>query len=397
MSKQTSRPSGKNQGSDVLQTLLNDQAEARLQKEISISRHEAGPLLKKSSDSPSETSGNEGQGPAGKVDVFPQSRSSAIRNHPSMRETKAQLIDRMEKLLSELDRLEAGLEQKDLEKERIERDKNGLISELDKARNEKIVFEQELGRKEDAHAAILAKHQELEKDNHALKKKNQDLSIELQKNERSISDMESEKQKLLSGIHEMELKIKELASMEDDLKKLLSERDKQIDLLNHEAQRLNEENEKMKKEAFVRKKDEEVRKKEMVAVDWRMKADSLWDGTGYTAPQKALQYLNAALEIKPDWAEAINDRGLACLDDYQLDRSLDDFTAAIALKRDFAEAYHNRGTALLMAGKRFAAEKDFRIAASHGLWLGMNALSAPSRNPGFLKRIKKLLGKGEND
>jgi len=392
MPKKTNSAAGhknKNMGGDALQSLLSDQAEARVQREISISRNEAG----ESSDA---VSGKSSSGTSDRTGSQVRGISSDSLRPPSMRETKAQLIGRMEKLLSEMHKLEARLEQKDLEREKIEKDKKALVFELEGVRNEKSALEKELSRKDEINAFSLDSQQALEKKVQDLEEENREISLEVQKYEQSLSDLENVNQELQSRVHEMSNRIKGFAAAEEDFKTRLSSKDKKVHLLNQEILMLQQENKKVQDQASAGKKEEPARQMQMGAEDWRQKAGALWDGQAYAAPQKAIGYLNAALELRPDWPEALNDRGLAYLDDYQLDKSLEDFTTAIALKGDFAEAYHNRGVALLRAGKRFAAKKDFQIAAGHGLWLGLNALSAPSKGPGLVDRIKKLLGLGRS-
>ena len=135
----------------------------------------------------------------------------------------------------------------------------------------------------------------------------------------------------------------------------------------------------------------------MSANDWRNKADKLWNGVSYVAPQQAIEFLTAAIEKDPERAELHNDRGLANMDEYRMQESLNDFSTAVNLKPDFGEAYHNRGVVLLKQGKEFAARKDFQMAASHGVWMGLNYLQQPRHNPGVWEKILASLGfkKGE--
>lgn len=396
MTRKTSKSGSKNQESDALQSLLSDKAEARLQREINISRSDAEDKSKKSQDKQSSGASSGTPSRSARPDKS-QVHASGMRKMPSMSETKAQLIERMKKIFLEMDRLEAGLEQKDLEREKAEKDKNRLVSDLERLKNEKSDMDKELSRKNESHAAFLDKQRLLEKKVQDLEKENKDFSLEIQKKESIVSNLEEEKLELQSRVQEMDARFKELSNLGVDFNVKLSEKDNEIFSLNQEIQRLQEDNEKFKKEASARQKEKEVRQKQMGATDWRDKADSLWDGSGFTAPQKAINYLNAGLELKPDWPEAFNDRGLAYLDDYQFDNALNDFTTAIALKDDFAEAYHNRGMVLLKAGKKFAAKKDFQMAARHGLWLGMNALSTPPGRPGLFERIRDLLGMRRKD
>jgi hypothetical protein len=393
MPKQTSRSSARNQGNEALQSLLNDQAEARLQKEINISRSEQEENPDQTDEDQSSGSSAEKKSKAASQAGVPPARPvSEIRKPPSMRETKVQLVERMKKLIGEMDKLEAILEQKDLEKEKAERDKERLISELEDFRNNENSLKLKHDQNKEILAASLARKQEMEKKLLGLERKNLDFSNEVQEKEQLISDLKNENQALKSSVQEMDVRIKELSSSEAELMVRLNEKDNENYLLSQEIEKIKEDKKKMEKQVPVSQNEVQVPQKQTSAMDWRTKASSLWDGTGYTAPQKALSYLNAALEIRADWPEALNDRGLAYLDDYQLNKSIEDFTAAIALKGDFAEAFHNRGVALLKSGKKYAAKKDFQAAAGLGLWLGMNALSVPSKGPGIINSIKKMLG-----
>jgi hypothetical protein len=393
MPKQTSRSSARNKGNEALQSLLNYQAEARLQKEINISRSEQEENPDQTVESQSSGSAVEKKSKAASQAGVPPVRPvSQIRKPPSMRETKAQLIERMNKLIAEMDKLEAILEQKDLEKEKAEKDKQRLISELEGYRNEKTSLELKHDEDKEIIAASLARQQEVEKKLLGLERKNLDFSNEVQEKEQLISDLKNENQALKSSVQEMDVRIKELLSSEAELMVRLNEKDNENYLLSQEMEKIQEDKKKLKTQVRGSENEVQVPQKQTSAMDWRAKASSLWDGTGYTAPQKALSYLNAALEIRPDWPEALNDRGLAYLDDFQLDKSMEDFTAAISLKGDFAEAFHNRGVVLWKSGKKFAAKKDFQAAAGLGLWLGMNALSVPSKGPGIINSIKKMLG-----
>ena len=81
------------------------------------------------------------------------------------------------------------------------------------------------------------------------------------------------------------------------------------------------------------------------AVDWINKALSLSDGEKFSEPEKAIEYLNMAIILKPDYAEAYDYRGNAYADLGQYQRAIEDYNLAIRLKPDFFEAYFNRGTA----------------------------------------------------
>ena len=61
---------------------------------------------------------------------------------------------------------------------------------------------------------------------------------------------------------------------------------------------------------------------------------------------EALASYDKAIALKPDYAEAYNNRGNALKDLKRLDEALASYDKAIALKPDYAEAYNNRGNAL---------------------------------------------------
>lgn len=63
-------------------------------------------------------------------------------------------------------------------------------------------------------------------------------------------------------------------------------------------------------------------------------------------PRLALDYLQRALIIKPDFAEAHNNKGNALKELQRLDEALASYNQAIALKPDYADAYGNKGVVL---------------------------------------------------
>jgi hypothetical protein len=48
-----------------------------------------------------------------------------------------------------------------------------------------------------------------------------------------------------------------------------------------------------------------------MAADWLDKTNALWDASGgkFTDPKKAIEYLNNAIKLKPDYVEAYNNTG----------------------------------------------------------------------------------------
>ena len=62
-----------------------------------------------------------------------------------------------------------------------------------------------------------------------------------------------------------------------------------------------------------------------------------------TDPKKAIEYLDEAIKLQPNSAEAYNNRGNAYGDLKQNDRAIEDYNEAIRLKPKYAHAYYNRG------------------------------------------------------
>jgi len=83
------------------------------------------------------------------------------------------------------------------------------------------------------------------------------------------------------------------------------------------------------------------------AADWLNQAQALWndDQGRFTDPQKAIEYLNNAIQMQPNNASAYNSRGNAYADLRQYRRAIEDYNQAIRLKPDHAYAFINRGDA----------------------------------------------------
>jgi tetratricopeptide (TPR) repeat protein len=78
-----------------------------------------------------------------------------------------------------------------------------------------------------------------------------------------------------------------------------------------------------------------------------------------TDAQQAVEYLDEAIKLNPDLAEAYNNRGNAYSDlkEYQL--AIEDYDEAIRLKSDYAHAYYNRGLAYTETGDHQRAIEDY--------------------------------------
>jgi tetratricopeptide (TPR) repeat protein len=100
----------------------------------------------------------------------------------------------------------------------------------------------------------------------------------------------------------------------------------------------------------------------LTATDWFKKAVAFWDGEKYTAPKKAIEYLNNAIRLQPGYADAYYSRGFAYDNLGQYQSSIKDYNNAIRLKPDDAIAYSNRGKAYAKLGHNQLAIKDFNEA-----------------------------------
>ncbi|MGO8705622.1 MAG: tetratricopeptide repeat protein [Candidatus Brocadiia bacterium] len=88
-------------------------------------------------------------------------------------------------------------------------------------------------------------------------------------------------------------------------------------------------------------------------------------GTSYFEagrPDEALVCFSKAIALKPDYFDALYNRGVVYIATDRLVEAIGDFDKAIALKPDFAAAYNNRGAAHLKAGRLDEAIRDFSRA-----------------------------------
>ena len=88
------------------------------------------------------------------------------------------------------------------------------------------------------------------------------------------------------------------------------------------------------------------------------KAHVLWRNSEVCSePEKAIGYLDEALKLEPNYAQALVRRGLALSQLGYADDAFDDLTRAIRLEPS-AEAYMYRGLCLFRQGNTIAARKD---------------------------------------
>ena len=101
----------------------------------------------------------------------------------------------------------------------------------------------------------------------------------------------------------------------------------------------------------------------------------------------AVASYDKAIALKPDYAEAYSNRGLALQELKQFEAAVPSYDKAIALKPDFAEAYWNKSLLLLLIGEfrqgfnsyewRWETKEisKFKRNFSQPLWLGVESLS----------------------
>jgi tetratricopeptide (TPR) repeat protein len=77
------------------------------------------------------------------------------------------------------------------------------------------------------------------------------------------------------------------------------------------------------------------------------------------ALDRAIADYGQALALRPDYAEALVNRGVAWFDKGRYDRVIADCSRAIALRPDLAEAYNNRALAYYRQGRYDRALPDF--------------------------------------
>ena len=99
------------------------------------------------------------------------------------------------------------------------------------------------------------------------------------------------------------------------------------------------------------------------------RAAQSWFSIGYLLHSKdepdfdaAINAYDAALRLKPDFAEAYNNRGVARDILGQHAAAIADYDAALRLKPDYADTYNNRGVARRALGQHAAAIADYDAA-----------------------------------
>ena len=95
---------------------------------------------------------------------------------------------------------------------------------------------------------------------------------------------------------------------------------------------------------------------------WYDKAIELWQNGKFVDRNKAIEYLNEALHLEPDYADAYNDRGAAHDGLGQHEAAIADYNNALRLKPDFLMAYYNRANDYSYLDQRKKAITDWNKA-----------------------------------
>ncbi|MFV0421096.1 tetratricopeptide repeat protein [Oleidesulfovibrio sp.] len=93
------------------------------------------------------------------------------------------------------------------------------------------------------------------------------------------------------------------------------------------------------------------------AEKWFAMAHVLWKDNTCTDPDKAIEYLDKALKIEPDYTQALLRRGLAYSEQQRWEPAFADMSRAVRLAPS-AETYTWRGLVMLRMGNALGAIKD---------------------------------------
>ncbi|MGB8336116.1 MAG: tetratricopeptide repeat protein [Desulfobacterales bacterium] len=110
--------------------------------------------------------------------------------------------------------------------------------------------------------------------------------------------------------------------------------------------------------------------------DWNTRATALWKDAQYVDVQKAVAYLEKAIQEQPDFAEAYNNRGNAYREMKQYALAMQDYNKAISLKPNLEKTFNNRGNI-------YSDQRNFQMAIQdYNKALSLNA----SYNLAYLNR-----------
>jgi len=96
--------------------------------------------------------------------------------------------------------------------------------------------------------------------------------------------------------------------------------------------------------------------------DWYRKAFFLKVGGRYSDPKKALEYLDNAIILKPDFYNAYIARAEVCIEFGRYESAIEDYNTAIRLEPNKSYAYVDRGLAYAKIGQQERAIEDYNTA-----------------------------------
>ena len=98
--------------------------------------------------------------------------------------------------------------------------------------------------------------------------------------------------------------------------------------------------------------------------DWNTRATALWKDAQYIDAQKAVTYLEKAIQEKPNFAEAYNNRGNAYREMKQYALAMQDYNRAISLRPKLEKTFNNRGNIYFDQRNFQMAIEDYNKALS---------------------------------
>lgn len=147
---------------------------------------------------------------------------------------------------------------------------------------------------------------------------------------------------------------------------------------NHKLKDLPSKEKKQKKEELNKQFREATQG--LTASELYYKAIAFWKEGKYTDPDKALKFLNKAIELYPRFAEAYYSRGLAYAKGKgNYDRAISDFSKAIELDPRNARFYYDRGLTWFKKGDDNSACANWRKACELGKCGGLNWAKSQGR------------------
>jgi tetratricopeptide (TPR) repeat protein len=114
----------------------------------------------------------------------------------------------------------------------------------------------------------------------------------------------------------------------------------------------------------LRKAFEETTRK-LAAQEWLAKVQALWDGLEYRDAKLAIDYINEAIRLVPDYPLYHFFRGNANYYWRQYPPALRDYSRAIELEPRYAEAFNNRGNVHYREENYARATADYDQAVTH--------------------------------